>query len=131
MQGRIQNSSLPYSAKFPVLLPKKQHFTRLVIAQSYENVKHNGVRETLTETRAQFWIIKGRQAVKDVLSKCITCKKKLKGEPRTAIQIGDLVHVYADKTPRQQWRMGKVENLLRGRDNVCSRRRSGDSRQIA
>ena len=26
---------------------------------------------------AQFWIIKGRQAVKDVLSKCVTCKKML------------------------------------------------------
>ena len=74
-KGRIQNSSLPYSAKFPILLPRKQHFTRLVIAQSHENVKHNGVGETLTETRSQFWIIKGRQAVKDVLSKCITCKK--------------------------------------------------------
>ena len=45
--------------------------------QSHENVKHNGVRETLTEIRAQFWIIKGRQAVKDVLSKCVTCKKML------------------------------------------------------
>ena len=39
-------------------------------------MKHNGVRETLTtETRSQFWITNGRQAVKDVLSKCITCKK--------------------------------------------------------
>ncbi|KAL9975369.1 hypothetical protein ACROYT_G012524 [Oculina patagonica] len=76
-KGRIQNSSLPYSAKFPILLPRKQHFTKLVIMQAHGNVKHNGVRETLTEIRAQFWIIKGRQAVKDVLSKCVTCKKIL------------------------------------------------------
>jgi len=45
--------------------------------QSHENVKQNGVRETLTEIRHQFWIIKGRQAVKDVLSKYVTCKKML------------------------------------------------------
>ena len=60
--------------------------------QSHETVHHNGVRETLTEIRAQFWIIKGRQAfeiraqfwiikgrqaVKNVLSKCVTCKKML------------------------------------------------------
>ena len=44
--------------------------------------------------------------------------QKLKREPRRAIQNGDLVHIYADKTPRQQSRMGKVEKLLRGRDNV-------------
>ena len=59
-RGRIQNCSLPYSAKFPVLLPRKQYFTHLVIRQSHENVKHNGVRETLTEVRSKFWIVKGR-----------------------------------------------------------------------
>jgi len=41
------------------------------------------------------------------------------GEPRRVIQLGDIVHIYADKTPRQQWRLGKVEKLLRGRDNVA------------
>ena len=45
--------------------------------QSHENVKHNGVRQTLTELRNKFWILKGRQAVKDVLFKCLICKKKL------------------------------------------------------
>ena len=28
------------------------------------------------------------------------------------------MHIYVDKTPRQQRRMGKVEKLLRGRDVV-------------
>ena len=45
--------------------------------QSHENVKRNGVRETLTELRSTFWIIKERQAVKDVLFKCVICKKML------------------------------------------------------
>ena len=45
--------------------------------------------------------------------------QKLKGrEPKRMIQVGDVVHIYADKTPRQQWRMGKVEKLLKGRDNM-------------
>ena len=77
MQGKDLEFLIPYSEKFPILLPRKQHFAKLVIMQSHENVKHNGVRETLTEIRAQFWIIKRRQAVKDVLSKCVTCKKML------------------------------------------------------
>ncbi|XP_068670897.1 uncharacterized protein [Montipora foliosa] len=62
-KGRIQKSSLPYSTKHPILLYRKQHFTKLEIMQSHENVNHNGVGETLTEIRSQFWIIKGRQAV--------------------------------------------------------------------
>ena len=28
------------------------------------------------------------------------------------------MHIHANKTPTQQWRMGKVEKLLRGRDDV-------------
>lgn len=41
--------------------------------------------------------------------------QKLKvGEPRRVIQVGDIVHIYADKALRQQCRMGKVEKLLRG-----------------
>ena len=45
--------------------------------------------------------------------------QKLKvAEPKRAIQVGDIVHIHADKTPRQQWRMGEVEKLLRGRDDV-------------
>ena len=46
--------------------------------------------------------------------------QKLKGrEPRRTIQLGDVVHIYADKTPRQQWKMGRVEKLLVGKDNVA------------
>ena len=76
-RGGIQNCSLPYSVNFPVLLPRKQYFTQLVIRQSHENVKHNGVRETLIEVRSKFWIIKGTQAVKHVLFTCVICKKML------------------------------------------------------
>ena len=74
-KGRIENSTLAYSAKFPVLLLRKHHFTNLVILNCHESVKHNGVRETLTEVRSSYWIIKGRQTVKNLLSKCIVCKK--------------------------------------------------------
>ena len=83
-KGRIENSTLPYSAKFPVLLPRKHHFTNLVILNCHESVKHNGVRETLTEVRSNYWIIKGRQTVKNLLSKCIVCKK-LQGKPYSLV----------------------------------------------
>ena len=28
------------------------------------------------------------------------------------------MHIHADRTPKQQWRTGKVEKLLRGREDV-------------
>ena len=36
---------------------------------------HGGVRETLTEMRSKFWIVKGRQFLRTLLSKCKVCKR--------------------------------------------------------
>ena len=41
---------------------------------------HNGVRETLTQVRSKYWITKGRQVVKKILSKCTNCRR-LEGPP--------------------------------------------------
>ena len=71
---RIQNSTLPYSTKFPILLPRKHHFT-VVILHSHGTVKHKGIRETLAEERSNYWMVKSRQAVKGLLSRCVVCKK--------------------------------------------------------
>ena len=78
--GRIQESPLPYETKFPILLPSDHYFTRLIVLRSHEQVLHNGVRETLTQVRSKYWITKGRQVVKRILSKCLICKR-LEGPP--------------------------------------------------
>ena len=36
---------------------------------------HNGVRETLAQFRSKYWITKGRQVVKKILSKCNICRR--------------------------------------------------------
>ena len=66
--GRIE-SPLPYDTKFPIFLPIDHCFTRLVVRQSHNQVMHNGIRETLTQIRAKYWITKGRLVVKRILSK--------------------------------------------------------------
>ena len=77
MQGKDPEFLTTVFSKIFCPVAKKTAFHKLVIMQAHESVKHNGVRETLTEIRAQYWMIKGRQAVKDVLSKCVACKKVL------------------------------------------------------
>ena len=49
--------------------------TTLIVYQSHAIVKHNGVNETLAETRSEFWIPKGRQTVKKIIANCVDCKK--------------------------------------------------------
>ena len=78
--GRIENAPLPYETRYPILLPREHHLTRLIVRKSHETVKHNGVRETLNELRSEFWINKCRQTVKSILSKCVTCKE-ITGKP--------------------------------------------------
>ena len=75
VSGRLENAPIPFATKFPVLLPRKHHFTELVIRKSHVIVKHNGTNETLTQIRSEYWICKGRQTVKTVLSKCAPCKR--------------------------------------------------------
>ncbi|XP_068684812.1 uncharacterized protein [Montipora foliosa] len=73
--GRLKNAPIPFNARFPIFLPRSSHFTNLVINECHLKVLHNGVRETLTELRSCFWVVKGRQAVKTVIAKCSVCKK--------------------------------------------------------
>ena len=47
-KGRLCNSFLPETAKFPAWLPCDHHITRRIIGDCHHRVMHNGVRETLT-----------------------------------------------------------------------------------
>ena len=58
--GRMGNSALAPAAKHPILLDKQHHLTRLIVMDAHKRVLHNGVRETLTELRASYWLVRGR-----------------------------------------------------------------------
>ena len=73
--GRIENANLPFVTKFPIWLPRDHHVTKLLVYEAHGKVGHNGLRETLTELRSTFWIIRGRQIVRSLISKCVICKR--------------------------------------------------------
>ena len=74
-RGRLEYADLPMEAKEPILLPKDHHLTFLEIQRCHKKVHHCGVKSTLAELRTKFWVPKGRQVVKKILSQCVTCKK--------------------------------------------------------
>ena len=74
-QGRLSNADLTISAKHPILLPKKHHLTVLLVKHSHKRVMHNGVKETLTELRTEYWIVRGRQFVRHLLHTCTVCRR--------------------------------------------------------
>ena len=67
-EGRLGNMNLPYEAKKPCLLQKDSLFTNLVVQECHQRIMHGGVNATLAEVRRQFWIPKGRQVAKKMLS---------------------------------------------------------------
>ena len=73
--GRLQNVELLYSTKHPVLLPHGHPVSALIVKDAHRRVCHNGVKETLTELRSKYWIVKGRSFTKAIVHKCTVCKR--------------------------------------------------------
>ena len=62
--GRLEMPNLPCDAKHPVILPKKHHISKLVIAHIHNQGHHNlGVNFTLAELRQKYWIVNGREEI--------------------------------------------------------------------
>ena len=81
--GRLSNAEIPYFTKHPILLLKDHYYTTLVILRAHKRLSHNGVRETLTELRSIYWIIRGRSAVKSIIRQCTVCLR-YEGKPYRA-----------------------------------------------
>ena len=88
-KGRLNNASLPANTRNPILLPSKHKFVQLLIKQSHDYVKHSGIRDTLTTLRERFWVLRGREAVKQIIRKCVICRK-YEGTPYSALPTTDL-----------------------------------------
>ena len=73
--GRLRNAALQYNTRYPIILSKQHHLAVLVVRQAHERVLHNGVKDTLTEVRAKYWIVKGRSVVRSTIHRCALCKK--------------------------------------------------------
>lgn len=73
VQGRLKHALLPFSSKHPIILPASSTYTKLSIRQAHFRAMHGGLQLTLRTIRDEYWIVKGKQAVKTQLGKCITC----------------------------------------------------------
>ena len=73
--GRLTNADLPYSTTHPVLLPRDHPLTALIVRNAHEHVQHNGVKETLTELRTKYRIVRGRSLVRSIVYRCTLCRR--------------------------------------------------------
>ncbi|XP_033231518.1 uncharacterized protein LOC117182531, partial [Belonocnema kinseyi] len=86
--GRLSQSDLSYSRKHPILLPQSHMVTNLIIREKHLTLFHAGTQATLNATREFYWIVNGKNAVKNIRRHCVTC---CRAKPQTLNYImGDL-----------------------------------------
>lgn len=73
--GRLSNADLTQTQKHPAILDTDHFVTTLIVKDSHERVKHNGVKSTLTQIRSKYWIVRGRQYVRKVIHRCTICRR--------------------------------------------------------
>ena len=71
--GRLLHSELPETAKHPVLLKGNHHVITLLVRHTHAEVLHGGTQMTLAKLRENVWLIRGRDVVRHVIKKFITC----------------------------------------------------------
>ena len=97
--GRLGNSDLDETAKQPLLLPKADRFTELLIDNIHKRTLHSGVAQTLAKIRNKYWIPTGRSVVQRVLRCCTVCKRWECGPYRMPIMPPYLNNVLVHQCP--------------------------------
>ena len=87
--GRIRRTDLNDETKFPIILPRDGHITRLLVQHFHEACLHQGRTTTLNEIRSHgYWIIGGTSSVSRHILSCVRCRK-LRSSPQSQ-KISDL-----------------------------------------
>lgn len=86
--GRLRFSSLNEDAKHPFLLPSKAHITTLLIRHYHLSFLHSGAQLTLAMLRRKFWILAGRDTVRQLIFSCVQCVRYKARQPQPV--MGDL-----------------------------------------
>ena len=71
----MSKSCLSLAEQNPILLDKKHYLATLMVMDAHKHVLHNGVKETLTQLRSVYWLVRGRQFVRKLIHTCVVCRK--------------------------------------------------------
>ena len=74
--GRIQQSTLPFEMKHPVIIPKDHFLTVIMLQHFHESAQHQGKGITSNLVRSHgLWIIGLSSLVSSVIFKCVVCRR--------------------------------------------------------
>jgi len=73
--GRFLTAEMSEDAKYPKLLPWREHFTRLVIKEIHERLTHAGISHTLSTLQQEYWLPQVSAEVRACLFHCLVCRR--------------------------------------------------------
>ena len=75
--GRLRKAvHLVSNEKNPIILPSKNHVSKLIATHCHEAVKHQGRHFTEGQIRSEgYWIIGGKRLVSSIIFNCVPCRK--------------------------------------------------------
>ena len=73
--GRMKYANISNHTKAPILVSKEHRLSTVIVLHCHLRVMHRGVKQTLNEIRANYWITKGRNFVKKIIVPCTLCKR--------------------------------------------------------
>ena len=74
--GRINRAAIPYKSRHPVILDPKHHLTHLIIDEMHREYHHPPTEHLLNLIRQKYWVIHGRQMVRNRKFKCGYCRRQ-------------------------------------------------------
>ena len=75
--GRLTNADLPYATKHPILLPQNHPLIAMIARDAHQRVLHIGIKETPTEVRTKYWIIRSRSLLRSIIHHCVLCRRSM------------------------------------------------------
>ena len=67
---------MSFGSMHPIIFPKDQHVTRLLV-QNYQQIQgHSGPSQVLASIRQRFWVIQGLSVVRSILAGSMECCKR-------------------------------------------------------
>ena len=73
--GRLHKSDLPEDKRHQIILPHKSHLTTLIIRHQHHLHLHAGPQLLLSTLHQQYWITRGRDAVRAITRSCVVCRR--------------------------------------------------------
>ena len=76
--SRLQYAEfLPYNTRYPIILPRKNLVTKLIINHYHEMGCHNaGTNQTLSGLSTKYWIMAAREAIAEWEKECAVCIRR-------------------------------------------------------